>query len=191
MKKIALIIMLAFASSGVFAQSSAPAPGSVNYGTPIGWNPGLSVPNNMNSSAPAPGSPAAWNPVPGASSAPAPGTPVNNPAFAPQGWCGNSLMWTASPMSWQSTYANPNSGTVSVMGCGYDDEGVWRQIPLNVAYDYNGVNYDVTVLNAWNPWTDSWNDGIDAEAFQTSYYANGVTYNYYAPLSTGTYYFNL
>lgn len=151
-----------------YAQTSAPAPGSVRYGTPLGWNP-----------------------VPSMTSAPAPGRPVNVPAFPSQGWGGNSLMWNSSPVSYQPAWQNPNYGTASVVGVGYDDEGVWRTVPLNIDYQYNGINYNVTVVNAWNPWTDSWDDDVDAPAYQTSYYLNGVTLNYYVPLSTGTYYFNL
>lgn len=86
---------------------------------------------------------------------------------------------------------NTNSGTTRVVGCGYDAQGVWRVIPMKVAYTYNGLQYNVTVLNAWNPWTDTWSYGVDQPAYNTSYYLRGQTYNFYAPLSTGTYYFNL
>ena len=84
-----------------------------------------------------------------------------------------------------------NNGTLNVMATGYDSEGVLKQIPLVVSYSFNGINYNVTVLNAWNPYTETWNMGVDAPAFSTTYYMNGFTYNYYAPLALGTFYFNL
>jgi hypothetical protein len=69
--------------------------------------------------------------------------------------------------------------------------GVWRTVPMHVSYSYNGVLYNATVLSAWNPWVDVWNNGIDVGAVNTSYYLDGVNYNFYVVLSTGTYYFNL
>lgn len=94
---------------------------------------------------------------------------------------------------WGPAYASSwqNSGTAKVLACGYDAQGVWRIIPLKVAYYYNGLQYNVTVLNAWNPWSDMWSYGVDQQAFNTSYYLRGQTFNFYVPLSTGTYYFNL
>lgn len=114
--------------------------------------------------------------------APAPGDP--NPA-PPEGWV--SPGWTNGPNNpeWQ------NQGSMNVLACGYDSQGVWRVIPLFVSYYYNGVQYNVTVVNAWDPWTDQWNSGVDVPAFNTSFYLNGNTYNFYTQLSTGTYYFNL
>ena len=91
----------------------------------------------------------------------------------------------AFPPDWQ------DSGTATVMACGYDAQGVWRVLPLKVYYNYNGMQYDVTVVNAWNPWSYMWNYGVDMPAYNTSYFINGNTYDFYAPLSTGTYYFNL
>lgn len=85
----------------------------------------------------------------------------------------------------------PNQGVTKVIACGYDAEGIWRVLPLTVSYQYNGVQYNVNVLNAWNPWTDRWETRVDQQAYNTNYYLNGVTYSFYAPLSTGTYYFNL
>lgn len=103
--------------------------------------------------------------------------------------------------AWGSPWGGPNivinapisvnQGTTTVIGCGYDSYGVWRTIPLRVAYTYNGIQYNVTVINAWNPWTDMWNRGVDAPAYNTSYYLRGNTYNFYTVLTTGTYYFNL
>ena len=84
-----------------------------------------------------------------------------------------------------------NQGTINVMATGYDTESVLVQIPLMVSYTFNGAYYDVTVLNSWNPFTQSWNIGVDSPAYQTDYYFNGFTYNYYANLPTGTFYFNL
>ena len=84
-----------------------------------------------------------------------------------------------------------NQGTITVMACGTDAQGVWRTIPLRVSYTYNGAQYDVTVNSAWNPWTDTWDYGVDVPAFSTDYFLNGRTYDFYVNLSTGTFYFNL
>ena len=84
-----------------------------------------------------------------------------------------------------------NQGNLNVMATGYDSESVLVQIPLYVSYSFNGVQYDVTVLNSWNPYTQMWNDGVDTPAYNTNYYFNGFTYNYYVVLPSGTYYFNL
>jgi len=77
------------------------------------------------------------------------------------------------------------------MACGYDAQGVWRTIPMHVKYVYNGIDYDVTVINVWNPWTESWMRNVDQPAYNTDYYLRGNTYDFYAPLSIGTFYFNL
>ena len=148
-------------------QSSAPAPGSGGNFTPnpangIGWNPG-------------PGGPGFGG---------GPGSPWGGP------WGGG---WGASP-SVVVNFGNPNwqnSGVTNVVGVGYDAQGVYRTVPMTVSYNYNGQFYNVIVLNAWNPWTDLWNKGVDAQAFNTSYYLNGQEYDFYTVLSTGTYYFNL
>lgn len=87
--------------------------------------------------------------------------------------------------------ATADQGLLKVVAVGYDAQGIWRVLPLIVKYNYNGVNYDVTVINAWNPWMDMWDNGVDQPAYETIYYLRGRQYNYYAPLSTGTYYFNL
>ena len=76
-----------------------------------------------------------------------------------------------------------NQGNLNVMATGYDSESVLVQIPLYVSYSFNGVQYDVTVLNSWNPYTQMWNESVDTPAYQT--------YNYYVVLPSGTYYFNL
>lgn len=80
---------------------------------------------------------------------------------------------------------------MTVMACGYDAQGVWRVIPLRVSYKYNGIQYNVNVLNAWDPWTDMWDDAVNVPAVNTSYYIRGNNYDFYVVLSTGTYYFNL
>ncbi|MDE7461696.1 MAG: hypothetical protein K2M88_00895 [Muribaculaceae bacterium] len=157
------------------AQNSAPAPGSGGGFNPapangIGWNPG-------GNSAPAPGAGGSFQPAPPAG--PAWGGP----------WGGG---WQSSPaVVFNIAPSLANSGVTSVVGVGYDAQGVWRTVPMRVAYNYNGAYYNVEVLSAWNPWTDMWNRGVDQQAFSTSYFLNGQTYDYYAPLSTGTYYFNL
>lgn len=152
------------------AQNSAPAPGSgqIQYGEPIGWNPGPS-------SAPRPGSGQI-------------GFPTAPPPMA-TGWYGNPWGWAPANVVYSPDWQN--YGSANVVGCGYDAQGVWRIVPMTVRYRYNGVQYVVTVVNAWNPWTDSWNDDVDQPAFNTSYYLNGKTYDFYTNLSTGTYYFNL
>ncbi len=142
------------------------------------------------SSLPAPGTGGSFNPAPINNNPPA---PIGRP-----GWGANGIGWNPGP-----NFNNPgpgpawnnpnwqNQGTMNVMACGYDAQGIWRTLPLYVSYSYNGIEYDVTVLNAWNPWTSSWNVGVDMPAYNTSYYINGQNYDFYAPLSTGTYYFNL
>lgn len=162
LKILAVITAVSLGSAAMMAQNSFPAPGS-----------------GGGNSMPAPGSGGGFRPNGG------PG-----PGFGGPG-----------PVGWGSPWGNPggplsgpnwsNSGTMTVVACGYDAQGIWRTLPLRVAYHYNGVQYNVTVLNAWNPWTDMWNMGVDQPAYNTSYYINGNTYAFYAPLSTGTYYFNL
>lgn len=107
------------------------------------------------------------------------------PPPPPPGWAGPGYLNTPPNADWQ------NQGTINVMGTGFDSEGVLKQIPMFVQYQYNGVNYNVTVLNAWNPYTYSWDANVDEPAYQTSYFFNGFNYNYYTVLSTGTFYFNL
>ncbi len=62
---------------------------------------------------------------------------------------------------------------------------------MSVSYNYNGVQYNVTVLNAWNPWFNQWDYNVDVPAVNTYYLLRGVYYRFYAVLSTGTFYFNL
>lgn len=158
---------------GATAQNSYPAPGGGN-------------------SAPAPGSGGSFNPAPpngiGWNPGPAiPGGPGWGNPWGP-GWSNTAPVIVNTPLSsptWQ------NSGITNVVACGYDAQGIWRTLPLKVQYDYNGVQYDVMVLNAWNPWTDMWDIGVDDEAYNTNYFLNGTYFDFYVVLSTGTYYFNL
>lgn len=142
-------------------------------------------------SAPAPGSGGSFNPAPANGIGWNPGPMGPGPAYSDWGgpW---GPGWYNSPSVIVTPVAIPvNSGITRVVACGYDAQGVWRTIPLTVAYNYNGVQYDVEVLNAWNPWTDMWVRGVDAPAYNTSYYLNGQEFDFYTVLSTGTYYFNL
>lgn len=112
--------------------------------------------------------------------------PVNQPSMGP-GWMSpNTVMQSAFP-----NQNNEQSGTVNVMACGYDAQGIWRVMPLRVTYQWNGAQYQVTVLNAWNPWSDTWNMGVDLPAYNTNYILRGTTFDFYTVLSTGTFYFNL
>ena len=182
MKKQNIIfpVLALLAVTTAMAQSSAPAPGAGGGFNPnppngIGWNPGPMVPGG--NSAPAPGSGGSFNPAP-----PAWGGP----------WGGG---WQSSPSvivnSTPGFISGMNQGTCNVVGVGYDAQGVWRTVPMTVAYNWNGAQYNTVVLNAWNPWTDMWNRDIDSQAYNTSYFLNGVTYNFYVVLPTGTFYFNL
>ena len=138
--------------------------------------------------APPPGVPV---PPPPAPQAPPPGpyqTPPPPPGpqpTPPPGWGSPGYLSNPPAGDWM------NEGNLNVMATGYDSESVLVQIPLYVSYSFNGVQYDVTVLNSWNPYTQMWNEGVDTPAYNTSYYFNGFTYNYYVVLPSGTYYFNL
>ena len=132
-----------------------------------------------NGPAPAPNS-NVYNPGPPVQTPPPLANPGNPGPLAPM------VMGPAlSTPDWQ------NAGTITVIACGYDAQGVWRTIPLRVSYVNNGATYNVTVDSAWNPWTDIWNYGVDVPAFNTYYFLNGNYYDYYVNLSTGTFYFNL
>lgn len=145
----------------------------------IGQPPGAPGPTFGNGPDPAPGS-NVYNPGPPVSN-PTPLLPPGNPGPAAPLVLGPPL---SSP-NWE------NQGTTNVVACGYDAQGVWRVIPLRVSYVFNGALYNVTVDSAWNPWTDSWNYGVDVPAYNTDYFLNGSTYKFYTNLSTGTWYFNL
>lgn len=157
-------ILMTLGAAAMTAQNSLPAPGSGGS-----YNPVPSWPRNGIGWNPGPPPPSSW------------GGPWGNP-----GWYGSPTVIV------NNSYPNwDNQGTINIMACGYDAQGVWRTLPLHVAYTYNGVNYDVTVINAWNPWTDMWDRNVDQPAYNTSYYLNGTTFDFYTVLSTGTYYFNL
>lgn len=155
------------------AQNSFPAPGSGG-----GYNP--APPQN---SLPAPGAGGGFRPAPGGPGMIAP-PPAGNPGWGGYGPSVGLNISFGSPVA-------QDQGYETVMACGYDAQGIWRVLPLYVSYDWNGCQYNVTVVNAWNPWTQMWNRNVDMPAYNTSYYLRGNNYNFYAPLSTGTYYFNL
>lgn len=149
------------------------------------------------SAQPAPGIPGNSLPNPGAFSNPGfrPGPSPMSPPQPPSAW-GSPWWngWNPSPTVVNSpsvNIGNLNNGRMKVIACGYDAMGVWRVLPLYVSYRYNGINYNVNVINAWDPWTDMWNRGVDVQAFSTNYVLKGVTYDYYVVLSFGTFYFNL
>lgn len=142
-------------------------------------------------SAPAPGSGGSYMPGGGGFGAPAPTVgPPPGPYWGP----GPAFGWSDpyySPSVIVNAPSYVNSGVEKVIACGYDAQGVWQTIPLVVSYNYTGARYNVMVLNAYNPWTDMWNRGVDQPAYNTSYFLRGNTYDFYTNLSTGTYYFNL
>lgn len=193
----AIVVAAIFAGFGItaYAQSSNPANG-------IGWNPGPTVLRKQQNNAglnPAPAQPntpannMGWNP--GQNS---PGNPANGIGWNPgPGFPGNwgspwNNDWNNSPtIIVNQTPVIPDQGITKVVACGYDSQGIWRVIPLTVSFQYNGVQYDVYVLNAWNPWTDKWDRGVDTPAYNTSYYMRGQEYDFYCVLPTGTFYFNL
>lgn len=173
-----ILILATFLLSGFFSVSA-----QMPIGGPGGPGPVISAPGSPaglgNGPAPAPGSDI-YNPGP---------PPVQQPPLANPGPPGPLAPMVVGPAlgspNWQ------NAGTMTVIACGTDAQGVWRTIPLRVSYTYNGAQYNVTVDSAWNPWTDSWNFGVDVPAFNTYYFLNGTYYNFYVNLSTGTFYFNL
>lgn len=151
----------------------------------LGGEPGIVMPpsagpqsNIMGEQMPLPGQGTPWE-------EPGP-PPVNQPALGP-GWLSpNTVVQAGFP-----NQNNEQSGTCNVMACGYDAQGIWRVMPLRVTYQWNGAQYQVTVLNAWNPWADTWNMGVDLPAYNTNYVLRGTTFDFYTVLSTGTFYFNL
>lgn len=163
LRRISWLMAALLVSLAASGQRSLPRPGGTAGGA---WG---------GSSLPAPGGVAPSNTWGGSW-----GNPWNN-AWNSPGW---GVSVGAGP-AWQ------NQGTANVLACGYDAQGVWRVIPLQVSYNYNGLQYNVTVLNAWNPWSDMWNYGVDQPAYNTSYYLRGTNFSFYTPLSTGTYYFNI
>ena len=121
---------------------------------------------------------------PGTPPPPPSSDPLPPPSATPPGWGAPGYLSNA-------PFGSLNQGTLNVMATGYDNESVLVQIPLVVSFSFNGANYDVTVLNAWSPFTQSWNTGLDQPASPTYYYFNGFYYNYTVSLPSGTYYFNL
>ncbi len=169
-KAIALSAIVALGSLAAAAQNSLPAPGSGGS-----FNP-----------APSGGAPGfGGGPGPGFGGGPGPGP--GGPAWGSPWGPGSPGMWSPAP-------AAPafQTGTTNVIAAGYDSYGRWRNLPLTVSYNYNGAFYDVEVINAWNPWADMWNENVDVTAYRTLYRGPyGTMYHFYAPLPTGTYYFNL
>ena len=121
-------VLLAVCSVGAMAQNSLPAPGAGGSFRPNIGHP-MAPPNGIG-----------WNP--GSSFQGNWGSPWNS------GWNrGPTIVVNQSPVI-------PEQGVTRVVACGYDAQGIWRVLPLTVSYQYNGVQYVVNVLNAWNPWTD-------------------------------------
>lgn len=118
-------------------------------------------------------------PMPGSQTPPPP-----NPQ-TPPGWSVPGYLTIPPSEEWM------NQGNMNVMATGYNSEGVLIQIPLYVSYNFNGANYNVMVLNSWNPYTQTWNTNVDIPASSTDYYLNGFTYNFFATLPIGNFYFNL
>lgn len=158
--------MILVGAAGMLAQNSLPAPGTGGSFQPNPGGPGPGFGGGM------------WNPGP-----PSPSN-WGSPWYTGWNYSPTIVVNQPSP-NFQ------NQGTTKVIACGYDAQGIWRVLPLLVSYQYNGVQYDVNVLNAWNPWTDSWDIGVDIPAYNTDYVLRNITYDFYAVLSTGTYYFNL
>lgn len=157
-------------AAGLSAQNSLPAPGSG----------GSFQPNTGGGFGPGPVYGPSWNP------GPPPPTYWGSPWYT--GWNSTPSIVVSPSVS---TGNFVNQGITRVIANGYDAMGVWRVLPMVVSYQYDGAQYDVTVLNAWNPWTDQWDKGLDVQAFNTNYILRNVTYDYYAVLSFGTFYFNL
>lgn len=169
-------LMLGLGALGMSAQNSLPAPGSGGSFQPNvspsfgggwggGWGAGWGGGFN-----PGPPPPSYW------------GSPWYD------GWNYNPTIIVQPTVE-----RNPLSeqGITKVVSCGYDIQGVWRVVPLTVSYQAKGSKYVVNVLNAWNPWTDKWDRGIDEPAYAVNYKLKGITYHYYVELPTGTFYFNL
>lgn len=149
---------------------------------------GMSAQNSM----PAPGTGGSFNPAPtggGGGGFGGPGPGFGGPGPGP-GWGGPGWGWSG-PSVIINTPTYVNQGTTNVVAVGYDNSGNLRTIPMRVAYYWSYGEYDATVLAAYNPYTLSWDKGLNIPAYNTSYFLNGNTYDFYVPLSTGTYYFNL
>lgn len=197
MKKTGIKTIVAIAA--LLLGGAAPLYAQMPIGGPGGPGPVISAPGSPaglgQPQAPGQTPPPPPGPTFGNGPDPAPGSGIYNPGPpAPQPPMAGPGPSPLAPLVVNAPLSSPNwenSGVTTVVACGYDAQGVWRTIPLRVSYNYNGSFYDVTVLSAWNPWTDTWNYGIDMPAFNTSYFLNGTTFNFYTNLSTGTFYFNL
>lgn len=166
LRMLAAAAAIVFGWLGLYAQNSLPAPGSGGGFSPSGGAGGFG------------------------------GGPAFNPGPPPPSVWGSPWYtgWNSSPtivVSPSVTTNFQNQGVTKVIANGYDAQGVWRVLPMVVSYQYNGVQYDVNVLNAWNPWIDQWEKGIDVPAYNTDYVLRNVTYDFYVVLSFGTFYFNL
>lgn len=150
-----------------FAQMPIQGPGPANFNPPPPMVQNGPLP-------PPPSQPLPQGPLP----------PAPNPQ-TPPGWSARGYLTVPPSADWM------NQGNINVMATGYDSEGVLMQIPLFVSYNYNGVNYNVMVLNSWNPYTQTWDNQVDIPANSTDYYFNGFKYNYFAALPVGNFYFNL
>lgn len=170
---IGVAAALLFGAIGMSAQNSLPAPGSGGSFNPGGGGGG-------GFGGPGFGGGPAFAPTP------PPPTYWGSPWY--DGW-NDSPTVVISPSVSVGNFEN--QGTRKVIACGYDAEGIWRVLPLYVSYQYTGAQYHVNVLNAWNPYTDSWDKGIDEQAYNTDYRLKGVDYNFYTVLPFGTFYFNL
>lgn len=173
LRAVAAVAAIALCAPLAAAQNSLPAPGSGGGFQPSGGGFGTG-----------PGAPSfggiGWNPGP------------PPPSYWGSPWYNGYNPSPTVVVSPSITIGNSqNQGVMKVIANGYDAMGVWRVLPLLVSYQYNGVQYDVNVLNAWNPWTDQWDKGVDVQAFNTDYVLRNVTYDYYVVLSFGTFYFNL
>ena len=176
--RIAVVVLTVIAGSVcAFSQNSLPAPGSGGSYKPAPVGGG--------------GGGGGWGMGPGMMG-PGPGMMGNpGPPPGPAWGCPWGPGWSSSPTIVVNSPSWTNQGTTDVVACGYDYTGIWRTIPMHVAYVFSGAEYDVTVLSAYNPWTGSWMRGLNTPAYNTTYYLRGQTYDFYTNLTTGTYYFNL
>lgn len=168
LRVLVVLFVAVLSAMSIYAQNSLPAPGTG----------GSFRPNPIGSGMPGP-------------VIPSPSMPGYRPGLGAGCGPGWGPGWTNYPSAPIPSPSWTNQGETNVIACGYDATGVWRTIPMRVAYVYNGVDYDVTVLAAYNPWTDMWNRGLNVAAYNTNYYLRGVYYDFYTVLSTGTFYFNL
>lgn len=175
-KKKAILTALSIFLIGVSCMLAQPTPPPPQFpGGPMQQVPGTPPPD-PGPAAPVPQQPMGAPPV----QTPPPPMPNTPPGWGAPGYLSNPALTP-----------DFNQGTLNVMATGYDTESVLVQIPLVVSYSFNGATYNVTVLNSWNPYTQTWNIGVDTPAFSTDYYFNGFNYNYTVSLPSGTFYFNL